>query len=133
MSGPIVLSGVVAATLSAQRIVAGITGTAKGVQYPPSVTALPLGITIDTVDDTSQSIPFQINGAAYCFFNDTVAAGQLVGADTSGRGVPFALAATSTAISAPAAYCGVLWDASVANTGAISQIFISPGFDRVSA
>lgn len=133
MSGGLVLSGVVASTLAAHRIVAGITGTSKGVQYPPSVTALPLGVTVDTVKDTTSAIPFQVNGAAFCLFNQTVSSGELVGSDTSGRAIVFALAATSTAISAPAAYAGVLWDTTIAATGAVAQILIHPGFDRVTA
>lgn len=132
MSGFHIISADVATTLSAHRIVAAITGTAKSVQYPPSVTALPVGITTDTVLDTTNAIPVQINGPAFCFFNDTVAAGELVTSDTSGRAVPFALAATSTAISAPASYAGIVWGASVANTGAIAHVLLHPGFDRRS-
>lgn len=133
MSSPFVISCAVATTLAANRIVVGATGAAKRVQYRDTVTSLPIGITIDTVKDTTQSIPVQIMGAAYCLFDDTASAGALVASDTSGRGVPFALALTSTAISAPAAYAGILWDATVAATGAVAQIFIRPGFDRKSA
>lgn len=132
MSGNNVISAAVATTLAAHRIVAALTGTAKAVQYPPSVTALPVGITTDTVLDTTNSIPVQIDGAAHTFFNDTMAAGELVTSDTSGRGVPFTLALTSTSISAPASYAGILWGASVALTGTIAHIFLRPGFDRRS-
>jgi len=133
MSGAHVISARVATTLAAFRIVAGITGTAKGVQYAPSITALPLGITIDTVLDTTQSIPVQVDGAAKCLFNQTVSSGELVTSDTSGRAIVFSLAATSTAISAPSAYAGVLWDTTIAATAAVADILINPGFDRVGA
>lgn len=132
MSGALVISAKVASTLSAQRLV-GAAAAAGTVCYPTAAAHLPIGVTLDTVKDTNNSIPVQVNGAAYVYFNDTVAAGALVGADTSGRAVPFTLAATSTAISAPAAYAGVLWGAAVGLTGAVAQILIYPGFDRKGA
>ena len=128
----LVISASVLSTLSAQRIVAA-AAAAGTVVYPTAAAHMPIGVTMDTVKDITQAIPVKLNGAAYCYFNDTVAAGALVGADTSGRAVPFTLAATSTAISAPAAYAGLLWGAAVAATGAVAQILIHPGFDRKSA
>lgn len=132
MSSPLVLGFDVATTLATQRVVAGVTGTAMAVQYPVTNTSLPIGVTIDTVLDTTNGIPVQCNGLAYLFFNDTVAAGELVGSDTSGRGIPFSLAQTSTAISSPASYVGLLMDASVAATGTIARVLIMPGFDRAA-
>lgn len=128
-----VISCRVATTLAAQRIVAPLTGTAKAVQYPNSTINFPIGVTLDSVDDTTQAIPVQISGFAHVFFNDTVQAGNLVASDTSGRGIPFTHGATSTAISAPSAYVGCLWGVTVALTGAIADIFINPGFGRVTA
>lgn len=132
MSAPLVISAKVLSTLSAQRIV-GAAASANTVVYPTAAAHLPIGVTLDTVKDTTNAIPVQVNGAAYAYFNDTVAAGALVGSDTNGRAIPFTLAATSTAISAPAAYAGVLWGAAVGATGAIAQILIYPGFDRKGA
>jgi hypothetical protein len=128
-----VISCKVAATLAAQRIVAPLTGTAKAVQYPGSAVNFPIGVTIDSVADTTQAIPVQIAGFAYVLFNDTAAAGQLVASDTSGRGILFSHGATSTAISAPSAYVGVLWGVTVDDTAQVAEVFINPGFGRVGA
>lgn len=130
MSGPLIESFDVATTLLAQRIVSGVTGTGGACQYPTTNTALYLGVTVDTVIDTNGAIPVQLNGKAWVFFNDTVAAGELVGSDTSGRGVPFTLGQTSTSISSPASYLGILVGPSVAVTGTVAQVLINPGFDR---
>ncbi len=121
----------VGSTLAAQRIVA-ITA-ANTVGYPSSVGVLPVGVTLDTVKDTTQAIPVAHNGIAKVYFNDTVAAAGLVASDSSGRGVPFTFAATSTAISAPACFVGVLLGAAVAATGTIADVLIIPGVDRVGA
>lgn len=130
MAGALVESFKVQATLATHRIVSHVTGTANTVQYHQTLTALPIGVTVDTVLDTTSAIPVQLNGRAFVFFNDTVTAGELVSGDTSGRGVPFSLAQTSTAISAPAAYLGLLIGPSVAATGTIAEVLIQPGFDR---
>jgi hypothetical protein len=130
MSGALVESYKVSATLAAQRIVSHVTGTANTVQLHQTLTALPLGVTIDTVLDTNQAIPVQLNGRAFVFFNDSCAAGSLVTGDASGRGISFALAQTSTSISAPAAYLGLLVGPSVQTTGTVAEVLINPGFDR---
>lgn len=133
MAGFTVISCKVAATLAAQRIVAPLTGTAKAVQYPNSAINFPIGITLDSVKDTTQAIPVQIDGFGYVLFNDTMASGQLVASDSSGRGIPFTHGATSTAISAPSAYVGVLWGVTVDDTAQVAEIFINPGFGRIGA
>jgi len=119
----------VASTLSAQRIVA-ITA-AETVGYPASNQALPIGITADTVLDTTQAIPVYTPGSIVkLYFNDTVSAAGLVSSDSSGRGVPFTLANTTTALTLASAYVGVLVGAAVAATGTIANVLIAPGFDR---
>lgn len=128
----IVESFKVTTTLAAQRIVSHVTGTAWTVQLHQTLTALPVGVTIDTVKDTTDAIPVQLSGIAYVEFNDTVTSGQLVTGNTAGQAVPFSLAQTSTAISAPAAYLGILVGPSVAATGTIAKVLINPGFDRAS-
>lgn len=133
MSGPLVQSFNVLTTLTTQRLVAQDTSAAHTVVYPPSNQRMPLGVTIDDVKAITQGIPVQLNGKAKLYFNDTVASGSLVAADTSGRGVPFTLPNTTTSVTLAAAYAGVLCDASVAATGTIAQIIIAPGFVRVSA
>ena len=121
-------------TLSAQRIVVASTSNAFKVQYPDTVTSLPIGITKDTVLDTTSGIEVAgVGEIAKLYFNDTVTSGGLVGSDSSGRGIPFALAATSTSISAPAAYLGVLLGPTIGLTGTIAEVLIQPGFDRKSA
>lgn len=133
MAGALVESFDVLTTLSAQRIVCASTSNAMTVQYPDTVTSLIIGVTIDTVLDTTSAIPVQLNGIARVLFNDTVTSGQLVGSDTSGRGIPFSLAMTSTAISRPSAYLGVLVGNTIGGTGTVAEVLINPGYDRVSA
>lgn len=125
------LSFKVAATLSAYRCVGNLTGTANVVQYPVSNQNLPIGITIDTVKDTTASIPVAGPGTiAKLYFNDTCGSGELVASDSSGRGIKFILANTTTALTLASAYVGVLVGPSVAATGTIADVLIMPGFDR---
>jgi len=128
-----VLSFKVATTLSAYRAVA-LNGTANTVAYPANAQTLPIGITLDTVKDTTQAIPVAGPGSiAKLLFDDSVTSGALVKSDTSGRGVPFTLATTSTGATLAAAYLGILVDAKVNTTGTVANVFICPGFDRGSA
>lgn len=113
-------------TLAAQRIVSHVTGTANTVHYPAANTEMMVGITEDTVLDTTASIPVLGPGAiAKVLFNDTCAAGELVTADSSGRGVPF------VAVTAPTSYVGVLVGASVAATGTIAEVRIQPAWKSI--
>ena len=128
----LVESFVVLTTLLAQRIVAKDSATANTVVYPASKESLPLGVTLDTVLDTTSAIPVQCNGRAKVYFNDTVAAGALVAADTSGRGIPFVMPNTTTSVTLAGAYAGILLGPAVAATGAIQEILINPGYVRQS-
>lgn len=128
MSSPLVESFKVATTLAAQRIVA--VSAANTVAYPSNNQTLPIGVTTDTVLDTTGSIPVQLNGIAKVLFDDTVAAAALVSSDSSGRGVPFTLANTTTALTLASAYLGPLVGAAVAATGTVANVLIAPGFDR---
>lgn len=113
----------VASTLTSQRGVY-LNGTANTVAYPNTTTSLPVGITIDDVQDTSQAIAVAMVGSiAKLYFNDTVTSGALVSIDTSGRGVPYSAGTTTT----DQAYIGVLVDATVAATGTIANVLIQPG------
>lgn len=119
----------VATTLAAQRIVA--ISAADTVGYPSGNQVLPIGITIDTVKDTNQHIPVAMPGEiTKLYFNDTVSAAGLVASDSSGRGVPFTLANTTTALTLASAYVGVLVGAAVAATATVANVLIAPGFDR---
>lgn len=125
-----VQSFAVDATIAAQRFVA-LTGTANTVGYPENNQRLPAGITIDTVKDATQAIPVALSGEiAKLLFNDTVAAGALVSSDSSGRGIPFSLADTTTALTLASAYGGILVDSAVALTATIAKVLIRPGYDR---
>lgn len=130
MSGALVLSYKVLTTLSAYRVVAAVSSTANTVQYPEAVTKLPLGITVDDVKDTNSMIPVQANGIAKLFFNDTVTSGLLVAFDTSGRGIPFTPAATSTGLTIPTGIIGTLVGPTIAATGTIADVHIQPQLMR---
>ncbi len=127
-----VLSFRVAATLLAYRCV-GMNGTANTVGYPANAQVLPVGVTIDTVKDITQSIPVAGPGSiARLYFNDSVTSGALVQSDTSGRGVPIAHPATATSSTLSAAYLGVLIDAKVNSTATVANVFVMPGYIRGS-
>jgi len=119
-------------TLSAYRVVSCVSGSANVVQYPEAAQNAFIGVTIDTVRETNTSIPVAISGRAKLLFNDTVTAGQLVGSDTSGRGVPFTLPNTTTSVSLAGQYVGVLLGATVAATNTIAEILVRPGYVRTS-
>lgn len=116
----------VASTLAAQRVV--YVSAANTVAYFPGLTTTiaPIGVTDDTVDDTTSAIPVKLAGErAKLYFNDTVSAGALVTADSSGRGVPF------TAVTAPGAFIGILLGSAVSATGTIAEILVQPGFESI--
>jgi hypothetical protein len=127
----IVKSFKVESTLAAYRIVTHSTSAAMTVKYPASTLRPFIGVTYDTVLDTVGAIPIVVAGIAKVFFNDTCTTGNLVSADTSGRGIAkAAFGATSTAITTTGAYIGVLVGATVAATGTIANVLIMPGFER---
>lgn len=133
MSARLTESFKVATTLLAQRIVA--ISAAETVAYPAAQPngVLPIGITTDTVLDTTGAIPVQVAGKAKLFFNDTVSAAGLVTNDASGRGVPLVLSDTTTSLTLTSSYIGVLVGAAVAATGTIAEVLIQPGLVRTSA
>lgn len=119
------LSFKVAATLSAYRIVAAITGTANSVKYPAAASEVCIGVTADTVLDTTASIPVNIGGIAKIYFNDTVASGAFVASDSSGRGVPH------VNVTAGSYVIGTLIGPAVAATGTIAEVLIQPMFKSI--
>jgi hypothetical protein len=130
MSGAYVGSFKVLTTLTSQRIVTMVSGTGNTVQYPEDARRMYLGITLDDVEDTTSAIPVQLNGIADLYFNDTCTTGGLVGADTSGRGIPFAPAATSTGLTLGTGVIGMLVGPSVAATGTVAAVSINPFLAR---
>ncbi len=118
----------VSATLAAQRFVSAKSAAANEVEYPPA-NRMPVGITVDSVLDVNQRIPVAGQGEIVkLLFNDTCTAGELVASDTSGRGIAFSLAATTTSLTLPSAYGGILMDETVAATGTIANVLVMPGF-----
>lgn len=115
----------VASTLAAYRAVAALTGTAQSVKYPASASELPIGITVDTVLDTTSAIPVAIGGIEKLYFNDTVASGSFVAVDSSGRGVPH------VNVTAGSYVIGTLIGPAVAATGTIAQVLIQPMFKSI--
>ncbi len=133
MSARLVESFKVATTLAAQRIVA--ISAANTVAYTSAQPSgqLPIGVTTDTVLDTTGAISVQLGGRAKVLFNDTVSAAGLVTGDSSGRGVPLVLSNTTTSLTLTSSYIGVLSGAAVAATATIAEIIIQPGLARTSA
>lgn len=117
-----------ASTLLAYRIVAPSTSTANTVGYPSATTLMPIGVTTDQAFNSV--VPVQMNGIGKVYCNDTITAGGLVKSDTSGRGVLFTPAVTSTSSTLACAYVGRLVGAAVAATGTIADVAILPGYSR---
>ena len=115
----------VQSTLSAYRIVTMLTGTANTVKVPAAVSEIPVGITVDTVLDTTGAIPVAFSGIQKLYFNDTVTSGAYVAADSSGRGVPH------VNVTAGSFVIGVLVGATVAATGTIADVLINPHFKSI--
>jgi len=115
----------VQSTLSAYRVVTCLTGTANTVKVPASASELPLGITVDTVLDTTSAIPVAIAGIQKLYFNDTVTSGAYVAADSSGRGVPH------LNVTAGSFVIGVLVGPTVAATGTVANVLINPHFKSI--
>lgn len=126
----LVYSFKVATTLSAYRIVGGLSGSADTVGYPESAQAPVIGVTINDVKNTNESIPVQLNGLAKVYFNDTCGAWGFVASDTSGRGIPLSLAVTSTGATLAKHFIGVLAGPAVAATGTIAEVVVMPGMSR---
>jgi hypothetical protein len=110
----------VAATLAAYRGVTHLTGTAQQVKYPASIAELPIGITTNTVINTSDDIPVAIAGIAKLEFGDSCASGCLVALDSSGRGVAY------TNNTAGGYVIGTLVGPSVQVVGAVGDVLIQP-------
>lgn len=113
------------ATISAYRIVTALTGTAQTVKVPASASELPIGITADTVLDTTGSIPVAFSGIQKLYFNDTVTSGAYVASNNAGQGVPH------VNVTAGSFVIGILVGPSVAATGTIANVLINPHFKSI--
>lgn len=120
------LSFKVNATIGAQLIVTALTGTANTVKVPASAGEFPLGITLDTVLDTTTAIPVAGPGnIAKLYFNDTVASGAFVASNSAGQGVPH------VSVTAGSYVVGVLVGPAVAATGTIAEVYVLPMFKAI--
>jgi hypothetical protein len=120
------LSFKVNATIGAYLGVTMVTGTADTVKVPAAVSEIPIGITLDTVLDTTASIPVSpIGTIAKLIFNDTVTSGAFVALDSAGKGVPH------SNITAGSYVLGVLVGPTIAATGTIADVLINPIYKAI--
>jgi hypothetical protein len=113
-------------TLAAYRIVIADTAGSDFAVYPSAATARPIGITMDTVKDTTSAIPVAGPGMmARLLFNDTMSSGSLVAADSSGRGVPHVDTTAGSYV------IGHLVGPAIAATGTIAEVLINPFFKSI--
>lgn len=110
----------VANTLAGYRIVTFLTSTANAVKYPASLSELPVGITADTVLDTTGAIPVFVSGPAKLTFNDTCVSGSLVASDSSGFGIPYVNNTAGGYV------IGTLIGPKVDATGTVGEVIINP-------
>lgn len=125
MSNPASISFKANATISAYRIVTFLTGTANTVKLPASSAELPVGITEDTILDTTAAIPVAFSGIRKLYFNDTVTSGSYVASNNAGQGVPH------VNVTAGSFVVGVLVGPTVAATGTIADVLINPHFKSI--
>ena len=115
----------VVSTLSANRIVTANTAGSYTVAYPSAATVRPIGVTTDTVLDTTGSIPVAFAGVHKIQFNDTMTTGGLVAANSAGQGVPHVDTTAGSYV------IGVLIGPSVAATGTFADVLIQPHFKSI--
>lgn len=128
MSGALVTSFKQAGSLAAYRVVTMVSATANTVGYPEDIYRMPLGVTIDESETSSDEAAVQMNGLAKLYFNDTVTSGGLVGFDSSGRGVPLPAIGNTIAgtLSLPVGCIGMLIGPKVDLTGTIALVSVQP-------
>lgn len=112
-------------TISAYRIVTMVTGTADYVKVPASASEVAIGITADTVLDTSAAIPVVTHGIQKLYFNDTVTSGTFVASNNAGQGVPH------VNVTAGSYVVGILVGPTVAATGTIADVLVQPMFKSI--
>lgn len=124
LSGP--HSFKVRSTLLAYRIVTADTAGSNFCIYPSAATVAPIGITMDTVKDTTCSIPVAGPGQIQkLYFNETMSSGSLVAADSSGRGVPHVDTTAGSYV------IGKLLGPGIALTGTVADVMIMPFFKSI--
>ena len=120
------LSFKVRTTLAAYRIVTPDTAGSNFVINPSAATVHPIGITLDTVKDTTSSIPVAGPGnIAKLYFNETMSSGSLVASDSAGRGTPHVDTTAGSYV------IGRLLGPNIAATGTIAEVLINPFFKSI--
>ncbi len=127
MSHIVPISMKVQTTLPAYRIVTCLTSTGNTVKLPANALERPIGITADTVLDTTASIPVVIAGIAKLQFNETMASGKMVAPDSGGLGLGVPHADTT----AGSYVVGVLIGPDIALTGTIAEVLVQPHFKSI--
>jgi hypothetical protein len=125
MAGVSPVSMKVADSIAAYRIVR--VTSAETVALCTALTDVPFGVTQDNSNAATQAVPVAIHGICRVYFNDSVAAGGLVGTDSSGRAVPYVVLSTGSYS------VGTLIGAKVNATGAVAEILLRPGFTTSNA
>ncbi len=110
-------------TLLAQRIVA-LSSTPHTAIYPAALTSPMVGVTMDTVLDTTGSLPVRVSGIAKIYMNDTCAAGDLIAGDSSGFGKKHVDTTAGSYV------VGQALEASAA-TATVIQVLIQPKFKSI--
>ncbi len=120
------LSFKVATTIGAYLGVVMSTSTANTVKVAAAASELPVGITIDTVKDTTSAIAVAGPGSiAKLYFNDSVTSGKMVALNSAGQGVPH------VDVTAGSYVIGTLVGPSVNVTGTIADVYIQPFFKSI--
>ena len=117
----------VAATLPAYRIVTCLTATSHAVKLAATAVERPIGITADTVSDTTSAIPVIVAGIAKLQFNETMTCGKMVAADSGGLG----LGVPHVDTTAGSYVVGVLLGPVIALTGTIGEVLVQPHFKSI--
>lgn len=113
-------------TLAAYRIVAPDTAGAWFVGYPSAATVQPIGITMDTVKDTTGTIPVATAGMIQkLYFNETMSAGGLVASNNLGQGVPHVDTTAGSYV------IGRLLGPNIGITGQVADVLINPFYKAI--
>jgi hypothetical protein len=115
----------VLSTLSAYRGVAADTAGSNNVIYPSAATVCPIGVTTDSVKDTTSAIPVAIGGICKLEINDSLPTGSFVALDSSGRGVPHVNTTAGSYV------IGTHVGKTVTVSGTVSEIVFNPFYKAI--
>lgn len=130
MSGSgVVLSYKMANSVSAMRVVSPDTA-AMTCKLPASANVMPLGITIDDIDQASGVVPVKTTGIADLVFAGSCTMGGFVTFDSAGKGVEFAPASTTTGLTLGTGVVGINVGGVVTTANQVSKVQLAPQFIR---